>query len=48
MRWMDDVKGVTGIAVNYIKELVQDRKKTVFISVKSSHKRGKGPMFNQG
>ena len=27
MRWMDDIKSVTGLSVNDLKQLVKDRKK---------------------
>jgi hypothetical protein len=27
MRWMDDIKSVTGLSVNYLNQLAKDRKK---------------------
>ena len=27
MRWMDDIKSATGLSVNYLNQLVEDRKK---------------------
>ena len=36
MRWMENIKSVTGSSVNGIKQLMQDREKVAFISVQNS------------
>ena len=36
LRWMDDIKSVTGLSVNDLNQLVKDRKKVEIISEQHS------------